>query len=56
MKFGIKSTKLFKKGFDSQPIYNEIFLNTRIKSSEAKVNTNFIMIKCQKKALILFVY
>ena len=30
-----------KKGFDSEPAYNEKYLKTKIKSYEGKINTNF---------------
>ena len=30
-----------KKEFDSEPIYNEKYLGTKIKSHEGKINTNF---------------
>ena len=30
-----------KKGFNSEPAYNEKYLKTKIKSYEGKVNTNF---------------
>ena len=30
-----------KKGFDSEPIYNEKYIKTKIKFYEGKINTNF---------------
>ena len=30
-----------KKGFDSEPLYNEKYLKTKTKSCEGKINTNF---------------
>ena len=30
-----------KKGFDSEPAYNEKYTKTKIKSYDAKINTNF---------------
>ena len=32
---------LFKKGFDSEPVYNENYLRTKLKSYEGKINTYF---------------
>ena len=40
MKFGIKSAILLKKGFDSEPVYNEKYLRTKIKSYEGIISTN----------------
>ena len=40
MKFGIKSAILLKKGFDSEPVYNEKSLRTKIKSYEGIISTN----------------
>ena len=31
-----------KKGFDSEPVYNERCLKTKIKSYEGKISTNFL--------------
>ena len=33
--------KVIKKGFDSEHIYNQQYSKTKVKSYEAKVNTNF---------------
>ena len=30
-----------KKEFDSEPLYNKIYLKTKIKSYKGKINTNF---------------
>ena len=30
-----------KKGFDGEPVYNEKYTKTKIKSYEGKINTNF---------------
>ena len=40
MKFGKKVNNI-KKEFDSKPLYNEIYLKTKIKSYNGKTNTNF---------------
>ena len=40
MKFGKKINNI-KKEFDSKPLYNEIYLKTKIKSYNGKTNTNF---------------
>ena len=45
-----------KKEFDSEPIYNEKYLQTKIKSCNGKVNTNFQSSKISKEVLNLFVY
>ena len=55
MTFGIKSA-ILKKAFDSEPVYYEKYLKTKIKSYEGKINVNFIMIKHQKKNLIVSVH
>ena len=36
MKLGIKSAILLKKGFDSEPVYNEKYLRTKIKFYKGK--------------------
>ena len=36
-----KVSNLMKKGFDSEPVYNEKYLKTKIKSYDGKINTNF---------------
>ena len=36
-----KARKVIKKGFDSEPVYNEKYLKFKIKSYEGKINTNF---------------
>ena len=30
-----------KKGFDSEPVYNEKYIKTKIKSYEGSINTDF---------------
>ena len=37
----IKSAIVLKKGFDSEPVYNEKYLKIKIKSYEGKISTNF---------------
>ena len=39
-----------KKGFDKEPIYNEKYLKTKIKSYEGKINTNFHNDKIPKES------
>ena len=36
-----KVSSSIKKGFDSEPIYNEKYPKNKIKSYEGKINTNF---------------
>ena len=36
-----KISKVIKKGFDSEPVYNEKYLKTKIISYEGKINTIF---------------
>ena len=45
-----------KKEFDSEPIYDEKYLKTKIKSFEGKIKTNFHSDKIQEKVLNLFVF
>ena len=49
MIFGIKSAMLLKKGFDSEPVYNEKYLRTKIKSYEGKIGSNFFGDKILKE-------
>ena len=49
MKFGKKWAIESKKGFDSEPVYNEKYLNTKTNSSKGKINTNFHNNKIPKK-------
>ena len=51
-----KVSKVIKKGFDSEPVYNNKDLKTKIKSYERKINTNFHDDKVSKKVLSTFVY
>ena len=41
MKFEKKSATLSRKDFDSNPVYNEKYIKTKIKSYDWKINTNF---------------
>ena len=36
-----KVSNFMKKGFDSEPVYDETYLKTKIKSYDDKINTNF---------------
>ena len=38
---GEKVRNSFKKEFDSEPVYNQKYLKTKIRSYKGKVNTNF---------------
>ena len=40
-KYCVKISKVIKKEFDTEPGYNDEYLNTKIKSYEGKINTNF---------------
>ena len=51
-----KVSKFIEKIFDSEHIYNGKYLKTKIKSYERKINTIFIIKKCQKKVLLVFAY
>ena len=51
-----KVSKFVEKIFDSEHIYNGKYLKTKIKSYERKINTIFIIKKCQKKVLLVFAY
>ena len=37
----LESTIVLEKEFDSNPSYNEKYLNTKITSDEGKINSNF---------------
>ena len=56
MKFAKNSANFIKNGFYNEPVYNANHLKTEIIFFEGKVNKIFIMIKYQKKVLIVFVY
>ena len=55
MSFLIKNEELLekyneiKKGFDSEPVYNEKYLRTKIKSDEGKISAKFQGDKIPKK-------
>ena len=51
-----KVTNKTKKSFDSEPIYNEKYLKTKIKFYEEKNNKSFHGDKKPKKVLIAFAY
>ena len=51
-----KVRNTIKKRCYSEPVYNEKYLKTKIKSMKEKPIHIFIMIKCQKKVFIVFVY
>ena len=36
-----KVTNSMKNGFDSEPVYNEKYIKTKMKSYQWKINTNF---------------
>ena len=44
------------KGFDSEPVYNEKYVKTKIKSYEGKLTQMFMAIRHQKKVLNAFDY
>ena len=46
-----KVSNAIKKGFDSEPVYNEKYSKTKIKSYEGKVNTNLHNNKMPKESL-----
>ena len=41
MNFGKKVRDSIKKEFVSEPVYNENYLRTKVKSYNGKINTNF---------------
>ena len=47
-----KLSKVIEKGFDSEPIYNDICLKTKIKSDEGKVHTIFHNDKMPKESTL----
>ena len=44
------------KGFDNEPVYNEKYLKSKIKSYNGRIKANFDNSKIPKKSLNLFVY
>ena len=55
MKFGIK-LEFIKKGFDSEPVYNEKYLKTKLTFYEEQINTTFHNDEMSKNVLIGFAY
>ena len=51
-----KVSNIIKKEFDIEPVYNDKYLKTKIKSYDGKSIKYFIMIKFQKNVLIVFFY
>ena len=51
-----KISSSIKKGFDSEPVYNDKYLKTKIKSYDRKINTFFLTMVFLKKVVIVFVY
>ena len=51
-----KSQQYHQKKFDNEPVYNEKYLKTKIKSYNGKINTIFHDEKTQKKFLTVSVY
>ena len=52
MKFG-KKVKIVLKKIDSEPVYNEKYLKTKIRSYNRKSNTNFYNNKIPKESFKL---
>ena len=46
-----KFSNNIKKGFDSEPVYNEKYLKTKIKSYEGEIITNFHSNEVPKRKL-----
>ena len=44
-----KVRNLFKKGFDSEPLYNNKYIKTKIKLYSGRINTNFQVNKIPEK-------
>ena len=51
-----KVSEIIEKGFDSEPVYHEKCLKTKTYLVKEKSIQIFIVIKCQTKILIVFVY
>ena len=49
MKYGEKVKNNLKNEFDCEPVYNEKYLKTKIKSYNGKINTNFYENKIPKE-------
>ena len=56
MKFGKKVSNITNNQFDSNPVYNEKYIKTKIKSYNGKINTNFHNNKIAKEGSRCFVY
>ena len=56
MKFGKKISNITNNQFDSNPVYNEKYIKTKIKSYNGKINTNFHNNKIAKEGSQCFVY
>ena len=41
-----KVSNIIKKRFDNESVYKEKYLKTKIKCSEGKINTDFMVIEC----------
>ena len=48
-----KVSDSMKKGFDNEPVYNEKFIKTKIKSYEGKINSEFHCNKVPKEGSFL---
>ena len=51
-----KVTSIIYKKFDSDPVYNEKYIKTKVNPTMETLTQIFKVIKYQKKDLILFVY
>ena len=49
-----KVSNSIKNGFDSEPVDNEKYLKTKIKSYEGKINTSFHSEKVLKKKISIY--
>ena len=52
----IVNNNSIKKEFDSEPVYNEKYLRTKINSYKEKATQIFTVIKYQKKTVSVFFY
>ena len=50
-----KVRKIVKKGFDSEPVYNEKYPRTKTSYYEGKMNINFYGYKIPKKIFDVFI-
>ena len=51
-----KVRKSIKKEFDIEPLYNEKYLKIKVKSSNGKINTNFLNYKMLKEGSDFFLF